>query len=77
MPEPTNEATVEILLRRIEADVTDLKVDVREVRGRKGRFEIRLAHMEPTIAERSVRRDRRDEQMERILRRLELSDHPR
>jgi hypothetical protein len=32
--------------------------------------------MELQIAELSVRMDRRDEQMERILRRLELTEHP-
>ena len=40
-----------------------------------GNFEVRMAHMELQIAELSVRMDRRDEQMERILRRLELTDH--
>jgi len=75
MAEPASDLILEIL-RRIQADVADLKADVREIRGRAGNFVVRMAHMEIQIAELSVPMDRRDEQMERILRRLELSGHP-
>jgi hypothetical protein len=75
MAESTNEVILEIL-RRIQADIADLKADAREIRARVGNFEIRFSHMGLQMAELSVRTDRRDEQMERILRRLGLSDHP-
>jgi hypothetical protein len=74
MTEPTKGLILEIL-RPIQADIADLKNGVREIGGRMGNFEVRMAHMEIQIAELSVRMDRRDEQMERILRRLELTDH--
>ena len=75
MAEPTNELILEIL-PRIQADIADLKNDVREIRGRVGNLEVRMVHMGLQIAELTVRMDRRDEQMERLLRRLELADHP-
>jgi uncharacterized coiled-coil protein SlyX len=78
MPETANELILEVL-RRIQAD---LKADVREIGGRVGSLETRMAHMEVRlaemdvrIAELSVKMDRRDEQIERILRRLELTEH--
>jgi septal ring factor EnvC (AmiA/AmiB activator) len=75
MAEPTNELILEIL-RRIQTDIADLKADVREIRARVGNLEIHIARMEVRLAELSVRMGRRDEPMERILRRLELTEHP-
>ena len=66
MAEVTNEFIVEIL-RRLQSDVADIKVDVRETRSRVG-------IMERQIADLSVRMDRRDELMERVMRRLELGE---
>jgi len=64
MAEVTNEFIVEIL-RRLQSDLADIKVDVRETRSR-------LGLMERQIADLSVRMDGRDELMERVMRRLEL-----
>jgi hypothetical protein len=66
MAEVSNEFIVEIL-RRLQSDVADIKVDVRETRSRVGM-------MERQIADLSVRMDRRDELMERVMRRLELGE---
>jgi hypothetical protein len=66
MAEVSNEFIVEIL-RRLQSDVADIKVDVRETRSRVG-------IMERQIADLSVRMDRRDELMERVMRRLELGE---
>jgi hypothetical protein len=66
MVEVSSELIVEIL-RRIQSDVSDVKIDVREMRSRVGL-------MERQIAEVSVRMDRRDEMMERVMRRLELGE---
>jgi uncharacterized coiled-coil protein SlyX len=43
------------VLRRIQADIADLKADVREIRGRAGNLETRMAHMEVRLAEIDVR----------------------
>lgn len=75
MAEPTNGLILEIL-RRIQADITDLKADVREIRARVGSLEIHFSHIELQMAELFVPMDRRDEQMERILHRLALAEHP-
>jgi hypothetical protein len=66
MADVSNEFIVEIL-RRLQSDVADIKVDVRETRSRVG-------IMERQIADLSVRMDRRDELMERVMRRLELGE---
>jgi hypothetical protein len=66
MAEVSNEFIVEIL-RRLQSDVADIKVDVRETRSRVG-------IMERQIADLSVRMDRRDELMERVMRRFELGE---
>jgi hypothetical protein len=66
MAEATNELIVEIL-RRVQADVSDVKVDMRELRPRVGIIERQIADL-------SVRMDRRDEMMERVMRRLELGE---
>jgi hypothetical protein len=66
MAEATNELIVEIL-RRVQADVSDVKVDMRELRSRVGIIERQIADL-------SVRMDRRDEMMERVMRRLELGE---
>jgi hypothetical protein len=66
MAEVTNEFIVEIL-RRLQSDLADIKVDVRETRSR-------LGLMERQIADLSVRMDGRDELMERVMRRLELGE---
>jgi hypothetical protein len=56
MPEPANEFIFAVL-RPIQADIGDVKGDVREIKGS------------------SVRMDRRDEQMGRIIHRLELTKY--
>jgi hypothetical protein len=66
MAEATNELIVEIL-RRVQADVSDVKVDMRELRSRVGIIERQITDL-------SVRMDRRDEMMERVMRRLELGE---
>jgi hypothetical protein len=66
MAEATNELIVEIL-RRVQADVSDVKVDMRELRSRVGIIERQIADL-------SVRMDRRDEMMEPVMRRLELGE---
>jgi hypothetical protein len=75
MVEATNELSLEVP-RRIQSDVTDLKTEVREPRMRMGHMETRMAHLHPQVAEISVRMDRRDDPMERIMRRLELTEQP-
>ena len=66
MADASNELIVEIL-RRLQSDVADIKVDVRETRSRVGLIERQVADL-------SVRMDRRDEMMERVMRRLELGE---
>jgi hypothetical protein len=66
MADVSNELIVEIL-RRLQSDVVDIKVDVRETRSRVGLIERQVADL-------PVRMDRRDEMMERIMRRLELGE---
>ena len=66
MADVSNELIVEIL-RRLQSDVADIKVDVRETRSRVGLIERQVADL-------SVRMDRRDEMMERVMRRLELGE---
>jgi hypothetical protein len=66
MAEVSSELIVEIL-RRIQSDLGDVKIDVREMRSRMGL-------MERQVADLSVRMDRRDEMMERVMRRLELGE---
>ena len=66
MAQATNDFIVE-MLRRMQSDVSDLKLDVREIRTRVGSLETQMASI-------STRMDRRDETVEHILRRLDLSD---
>ncbi|HET6377037.1 MAG TPA: hypothetical protein VFG05_01810 [Methylocella sp.] len=49
---------------------------VGSIEARLAHLEVRVAEMDVRVAELSARRDRGDEQMERIPRRLELTDHP-
>lgn len=63
MTEPANDLILEIL-RRIQADIADLKADVCEIRGHAGALEARMSHMELSA------------QMEKTFRRLELVEHP-
>jgi hypothetical protein len=44
MAEPGNELILEIL-RRIQADIADLKADGCEIKGRVGNLETRMAHI--------------------------------
>jgi predicted nucleic acid-binding Zn-ribbon protein len=73
MAEVSNEFIVEIL-RRLQSDVADIKVDVRETRSRIGLMERQIADVHVRLADLSSRMDRRDEMMERVMRRLELGE---
>lgn len=73
MTDPAQDLMIEIL-RRIQADVSDLKADMREIRGRVGALERGQAQIEVKLADISGRMDRRDELFERVLRRLELTE---
>jgi predicted nucleic acid-binding Zn-ribbon protein len=75
MVEATNDFIVE-MLRRIQADIGDLKADNREIKTCLGSLETQIAHLHVQVAEISVRMDRRDDTMERIMRRLELTEQP-
>ncbi len=73
MTDPAQDLMIEIL-RRIQADVSDLKADMREIRGRVGALERGQAQIEVKLADISGRMVRRDELFERVLRRLELTE---
>jgi len=75
MADPSSELMMEVL-RRIQADIADMKADMREVRGGLGAIERGQAQIEVRLADVSSRMDRRDEIIERILRRLELIEQP-
>jgi predicted nucleic acid-binding Zn-ribbon protein len=64
------------ILRRIQADVTAVKGDMRELKTRMGHVESKLSLLDVQISEISVRMDRRDDVIERVLQRLELSEKP-
>ncbi len=66
MAEATNELIVQVL-QRIQGDLADLKIDTCEIRQRIGSLEVQMFGM-------PMRMDRRDEPMERIMRRLDLID---
>lgn len=73
MSDPTQDLMIEIL-RRMQADVSDMKSDLREIRGRVGALERGQAQIEVRLADISGRMDRRDEFIERIMRRLDLAE---
>lgn len=75
MVERSDDSLLEIL-KRIQIDIGDMKSDIREVKGRLGHLETRSAQLDLRLAELSVRMDRRDELVERIMRRLELAEAP-
>jgi peptidoglycan hydrolase CwlO-like protein len=64
------------ILRKIQADVSTTKADIREMKARIGLIEQRMTLLESHITEISLRMDRRDDVIERILARLELSEKP-
>jgi predicted nucleic acid-binding Zn-ribbon protein len=64
------------ILSRIQADVSTIKTDVREMKTRVGLIEQRMTLIESHITDISLRMDRRDDVIERILSRLELSEKP-
>ena len=66
MVEVTNELIYQVL-QRVQADLSEVKLDIRELRHRAGSL-VRL------MAGLSSRIDRRDDMMERVLRRLDLID---
>ena len=68
-----SELIVEIL-RRVQADVGDIKIDIRETHSRIGLMERQIADIHVPLADLSSRIDRRDEMMERVMRRLELGE---
>ena len=72
MADGSSDLIIEIL-RRIQSDVAELKADNREIKIRLGSLEGQMAHL-IQMAEISTRMDRRDEQMDRVLRRLELTE---
>ncbi len=65
MAEPTNELILEIL-QNIQVDIADLKADDMWTAGRNGRADGRAFRPDGPA----------HEQMERILRRIALTDHP-
>jgi hypothetical protein len=64
------------ILRRIQGDVSSMKTDMREIKSRVGLIEQRMTLLESHITDVSLRMDRRDDAIERILARLELSEKP-
>ena len=64
------------ILRRIQADISGMKTDMREMKTRIGLIEQRMTLLESHITDISLRMDRRDDVIERILARLELSEKP-
>lgn len=71
------------ILRKIQTDVATVKTDLREIKTRVGQVELRLAqfevhlgNIEVRMAESQIRADRRDQVIERILSRLDLSETP-
>ncbi len=73
MADTSNEFIVE-MLRRIQPDISDLKADNREIKTRLGFIETQIAHLHVQVAEISVRMDRRDDTIERVMRRLDLTE---
>lgn len=64
------------ILRRIQTDIAAVKGDMRELKTRMGHVESKLSLLDVQISEISVRMDRRDDVIERVLQRLELSEKP-
>lgn len=64
------------ILRRIQADISSIRTDTREMKTRAGLIEQRMMLLESHITDISLRKDRRDDVIERILARLELSEKP-
>jgi hypothetical protein len=73
MVEVTNELIYQVL-QRMQGDLSDVKSDVRELRRRSGALELRVAELGVGLADLANRMDRRDDQMERVMRRLDLID---
>ena len=61
-------------MRRVEAKLDQLLEDNKEFRGRLGRLERGVADVHVQLAEHSVRMDRMNDRLERIERRLDLSE---
>jgi predicted nuclease with TOPRIM domain len=58
------------MLRRIDANVAEMRQDIRDL-------QVRMTHVEEGLAGVNRRLDRLDLRVDRIERRLELSDAPR
>ena len=63
------------MLGRIQSNVSETKADVRKSRIGLGSIETQTAHLQMQLADISVRMDRRDDMMERVMRRLEMTEH--
>jgi len=70
------EALMMEILRKIQGDIATIKTDTRKMKTRVGLLEQRFALMESHMTEISLRMDRRDDVIERILARLELAEKP-
>ena len=73
MVEATNDFIVEPP-RRTRTGLFGLAPDLRRIRDHVGRIDIQAASFETRMADLSNRMDRHDEQIERVMRRLELSE---
>jgi predicted nucleic acid-binding Zn-ribbon protein len=69
------------VLKRVQQDLADVKIDVREIRSRAAQLETGVANCDASVstlrvemANISQRLDRRDEIMERVMRCLDLVD---
>jgi hypothetical protein len=61
-------------LRAIRSDLSGLRDDVRSLTVRTGNVETELGHLHGVVAEQSVRIDKLAGRIERLERRLELSE---
>ena len=62
------------ILRRIQTDISTIRTDTREIKSRLGLLEQRMPLIDSHLTELSLRMDRRDDLIERVLVRLELSE---
>lgn len=73
MNEPPDSLVIEIL-RRIQGDLRELRLDVQDIKHHLSGIEVHLGELASGQAGQSVRLDRHDERLGRIERRLELTE---
>jgi predicted nucleic acid-binding Zn-ribbon protein len=72
----TTESLVVEILRKLQADMSIMREDIRDIKTRLSSIEARLAHPHADYATQSLRIDRLEDRLSRIEHRLDLNDQP-